>query len=68
MSTRQILKEIFGFESFRPGQVEIINHLCDKSHALAVMPTGAGKSLYYQIPPLVLKERAIVVSPRISSN
>ena len=66
MSVSQILKDIFGFESFRPGQVEIINHLCDRSHVLAVMPTGAGKSLCFQIPPLVLKERAIVVSPLVA--
>ena len=66
MSVSQILKDIFGFESFRPGQAEIINHLIDKSHVLAVMPTGAGKSLCFQIPPLVLKERAIVVSPLVA--
>ena len=59
----KLLHSIFGFDSFRPGQKEIIDHLLDKSHVLAVMPTGSGKSLCYQVPPLVLNERTIVVSP-----
>ena len=59
----QLLQSIFGFDSFRPGQKKIIDHLLNKSHVLAVMPTGSGKSLCYQVPPLVLNERAVVVSP-----
>ena len=59
----QLLHSIFGFDSFRPGQKKIIDHLLAKSHVLAVMPTGSGKSLCYQVPPLILNERAVVVSP-----
>ena len=62
-SPTQLLNSTFGFESFKPGQRQIIDHLLNKTHVLAVMPTGAGKSLCYQIPPLVLNERAVVVSP-----
>jgi ATP-dependent DNA helicase RecQ len=59
----QLLHSIFGFDSFRQGQKEIIDHLVRKSHVLAVMPTGSGKSLCYQVPPLVLNQRAVIVSP-----
>ena len=62
-SPTQLLNSTFGFESFKPGQRQIIDHLLSKTHVLAVMPTGSGKSLCYQIPPLVLNERAVVVSP-----
>ena len=62
-SPTQLLNSTFGFESFKPGQRQIIDHLLNKTHVLAVMPTGSGKSLCYQIPPLVLNERAVVVSP-----
>ena len=62
-SPTQLLNSTFGFESFKPGQREIIDHLLNRTHVLAVMPTGSGKSLCYQIPPLVLNERAVVVSP-----
>ena len=59
----QLLHSIFGFDSFRQGQEKIIDRLVNKSHVLAVMPTGSGKSLCYQMPPLVLNERAVIVSP-----
>jgi len=61
-----ILKEVFGFDDFRPGQEEAIDALLSGGHVLAVMPTGSGKSLCYQIPALVLGGLTIVVSPLVA--
>ena len=63
---RRALKECFGYADFRPGQKSVIEALIAGRDALAVMPTGAGKSLCYQIPSLVLPGVAIVVSPLVS--
>ncbi|WP_139651176.1 DNA helicase RecQ [Raoultibacter phocaeensis] len=63
---QKVLKEHFGHDGFRPNQGELIERLLDRGDALAVMPTGAGKSLVYQIPALVLDGLAIVISPLIS--
>ena len=52
---KELLKKIFGYDSFRHGQEEIISHILNKEDCLAIMPTGAGKSICYQIPSLVLK-------------
>ena len=62
----KILKEVFGFDSFRPGQAEIMDSLLAGGSALAVMPTGAGKSLCFQVPALVLGGLTIVVSPLVA--
>jgi len=62
----QILKNVFGYDSFRPGQVEVVNALLSGEHALAVMPTGSGKSLCFQIPALVKGGLTIVVSPLVA--
>src|SRR5688572_18545721 len=59
----QILHDIFGYTSFRPGQEEIIDLILGGTNVLAVMPTGSGKSLCYQIPALLLDKPTIVVSP-----
>ena len=49
-----ILKKVFGYDSFRPGQEDIVRRLLDGQDVLAVMPTGAGKSICYQVPALLL--------------
>ncbi|MDG4904826.1 DNA helicase RecQ [Mesorhizobium sp. WSM4898] len=63
---RRVLKDVFGFDDFRPGQAEVIEALLCGRHVLAVMPTGAGKSLCYQVPALVLGGLTIVVSPLVA--
>ena len=66
MNKFEILKSRFGYSGFRPGQEEVIDALVSGRDALAVMPTGAGKSLCYQIPALLLPGLTVVISPLIS--
>ena len=63
---RRILKDIFGFDDFRPGQADAMDALLAGRHVLTVMPTGAGKSLCYQVPALVLGGLTLVVSPLVA--
>ena len=66
MDEREVLKRYFGYDAFRPGQGEVVRALLEGRDALCVMPTGAGKSLCYQVPALLLNGVTLVVSPLIS--
>ncbi len=61
-----ILKQTFGFDRFRGVQEQVLERVLAGQHTLAVMPTGAGKSLCYQLPALVREGTALVVSPLIA--
>ena len=62
----EVLKTVFGYESFRPLQHDIINALISGENALALMPTGGGKSICYQVPAIVRSGCGVVVSPLIA--
>ncbi len=66
MNASDILKKYFGYDSFREGQEPIIQSILSGRDALAIMPTGAGKSLCYQVPALLLPGITLVISPLIS--
>ncbi|MEX0839297.1 MAG: DEAD/DEAH box helicase, partial [Parvibaculum sp.] len=63
---RQILKDVFGFDGFRPGQEDAVRTLLSGRHLLTVMPTGSGKSLCFQVPALVMGGLTLVVSPLVA--
>ncbi len=65
-TAHDILKSVFGFDDFRHGQEEIVDAVLSRQDVLAVMPTGAGKSLCYQLPALIDDGLTIVVSPLIA--
>lgn len=62
----RVLREVFGYESFRPGQTPVIEAVLAGRNVLAVMPTGAGKSLCFQVPALVRGGLTLVVSPLVA--
>jgi ATP-dependent DNA helicase RecQ len=63
---RRTLRETFGLDKLRPGQAEVMRSVLEGNNTLAIMPTGAGKSLCYQLPSLHLPGTTVVVSPLIS--
>ncbi len=63
---RSLLRSVFGFDGFRPGQDDIISAILEGRDVLAIMPTGAGKSLCYQLPALIGNGLTVVVSPLIA--
>ncbi len=66
LDPRDALRDIFGFDDFRPGQEAAVCGALDGRDVLVVMPTGAGKSLCYQLPALLRPELSVVVSPLVS--
>lgn len=67
MTTAQtLLSTVFGFDNFRPGQAEIVDAVIDGKNTLAIMPTGGGKSLCFQLPALAREGVTIVISPLIA--
>ncbi len=66
MDEQRLLKQYFGHKSFRPGQQEIVDHLLAGQDVVGILPTGAGKSVCYQVPALMMDGVTLVISPLIS--
>ncbi|MCG8575982.1 MAG: DNA helicase RecQ [Flavobacteriales bacterium] len=66
LTPKKILKEVFGYDQFRPNQLEVIEHTLSGQDSIVIMPTGGGKSICYQVPALIFGKMTIVVSPLIS--
>src|ERR1044071_5937504 len=63
---KRTLRDVFGLDKLRPGQAEVIRSVLEGENTLAIMPTGAGKSLCYQLPALHIPGTTVIVSPLIS--
>ena len=61
-----VLKSVFGHDEFRPGQAEVVEAILNGNDVLAIMPTGGGKSLCYQLPALSMGNVVVVISPLIA--
>ena len=63
---QQLLKQYYGYDTFRPGQRSVLSSLLAGRDTVAIMPTGAGKSLCFQLPALLFSGLTVVISPLIS--
>ena len=63
---KQSLQKNFGFADFRPGQLDIVLSILKKQNTLAILPTGGGKSICFQVPGLIFPGLSIIISPLIS--
>ena len=66
MTKYDVLQKYYGYNSFREGQEMLIDHILEGKDVLGIMPTGAGKSICYQVPALLLPGITLVISPLIS--
>ena len=66
MNKYEVLEKYYGYHSFREGQEMLIDHILEGKDVLGIMPTGAGKSVCYQVPALLLPGITLVISPLIS--
>ena len=64
--TKSILRQYWGYDDFRPPQEQIINAILQKTDTIALLPTGGGKSICFQLPALILPGKTLVISPLIA--
>ncbi|MFL6559705.1 MAG: DEAD/DEAH box helicase, partial [Bacillus sp. (in: firmicutes)] len=66
MELEKVLKKHFGYQTFKTGQKEVITSILAGQHTLAMLPTGTGKSLCYQLPGIILEGHILIISPLLS--